>query len=140
MRKVILTPVAVACVVPALAFAATPKKDSTYTYCENDNSCPLVFETTKSGGKIQDLTMYNKCAQVPPIAGRYPKTRIKDSGKFSKSGTVTTVTGQELTFTYKGKFRKPKKAVGTYEIDGKGCDSEPQKFVAKRTGPAQEGL
>ena len=40
--------------------------------------------------------------------------------------------GQELEFTIKGKFKKPGKAVGTYEIDRQGCNSQPAEFVAKR--------
>ena len=147
MRKIILALVAVACVVPALAFAALPKKDSEYSYCESGNSCPLNFETSKTGRKIKNLTMYGDCAQVPPQDGRYPNVRVKDTGKFKKSGKVTDVTGAELTFTIKGKFRKPKKAVGTFEIDSSRsatppfgpCDAEPEKFVAKRTGPVQSG-
>jgi hypothetical protein len=146
VRKTLLALVAVACVVPAIAFAALPKKDSAYAYCENENSCPLNFETSKTGRKIKNLSMYNDCAQVPPQDG-YPKIRVKDTGKFKKSGTVTDFTGAELTFTIKGKFKKPKKAVGTYEIDSSKsstppfgpCDSDPEEFVAKRTGPAQSG-
>ena len=145
MRKTLLALAAVACLLPALAFAALPKKDSAYSYCENPNSCPLKFETSATGRKIKDLTMYNRCAQVPPQAGVYPKIRVKDTGKFSKSGTVTDVTGAELSFTIKGKFKRPKKAVGTYEIDSsksptppfRPCDSDPEEFVAKRTGPAE---
>ena len=145
MRKTLLALVAIACIVPALAFAALPKKDSSYAYCDQPNNCPLNFKTTKTGRKIKDLTMYNDCAQVPPQDGHYPKVRVKDTGKFEKSGTVTDVTGAELTYTIKGKFKKPKKAVGTFEVDSsksptppfRPCDSEPEKFVAKRTGPAE---
>ncbi len=143
MKKTLLALVAVACVVPALALAALPKKDSAYAYCENENSCPLTFNTSKTGRKIKDLTMYNDCARVPPADG-YPKIRVKDTGKFKKSGTVTDVTGAELTFTIKGEFKRPRKAVGTYEVDSSKsstppfgpCDSEPEKFVAKRKGKA----
>jgi hypothetical protein len=49
---------------------------------------------------------------------------------------VTDVIGQTLDFTIKGKFRRPRKAVGTFEIDSqkgaKECDSDPERFVAKR--------
>ena len=136
---------AIACILPALAFAALPKKDSAFSYCKSGSNCPLKFQTTKSGGKIKDLTMYNDCAQLPPMEGHYPKVRVNDEGKFNKSGKVTDVTGSELTFTIKGRFKKPKKAVGTFEIDSsksstppfKPCDSKPAEFVAKRTGPAQ---
>ena len=147
MRKIIAGVVAVACVVPALAFGALPKKDSAYAYCESENSCPFTFETSKTGRKIIAIKAYNKCARVP-VDGGYPKIRVKDTGKFKKSGTVTDLTGNEVTFTFKGKFRKPKKAVGTFELDSvetrggktKECDAEPEEFVAKRTGPAQEGV
>jgi hypothetical protein len=139
LRKTLLALAAVACVVPALAFAALPKKGSAYAYCESENSCPLTFDTSATGRKIKNLSMYNDCAQVPPRDG-YPKIRVKDTGKFEKSGTVTDVTGAELTFTIKGKFKRPKKAVGTFEIDAsksatppfKPCDSAPEDFVAKR--------
>ena len=148
MRKIVLGLLAVACVVPALALAATPKKDSAYAYCENQNSCPFTFETSKNGRKIVDIKAYNKCAPVPIEGTGYPKIRVKDTGKFKKSGTVTDLTGNEVTFTFKGKFKKPKKAVGTYELDSvetrdgkvRECDAEPEEFVAKRTGPAQEGI
>ena len=144
MRKAILALVAVACVVPALAFAALPKKDSAYRYCKSGDNCPLTFETSATGRKIKNLRMYNDCSQVPPMDGSYPGVRVKDSGKFEKTGKVTDVTGAELTYTIKGKFTRPKKAVGTYEVDSsksaappfKPCDSKPQDFVAKRTGAA----
>ena len=144
MRKTLLALAAVACVVPAVALAATPKKDSSYSYCDTKDTCPLSFNTSKNGHKIKMLSMYNDCAEVPPKNG-YPSIRIKDTGKFKKSGTVTDFTGAELTFTIKGKFKKPKKAVGTYEIDSSKsskppfgpCDSDPQKFVAKWKGEVQ---
>jgi hypothetical protein len=147
VRKTLLALAAVACVVPAFAFAALPKKDSNYAYCENDNSCPLVFDTSATGRKIKNLRMYNRCAQVPPMDGSYPTIRVKDTGKFEKRGTVTDVTGAELTFHIKGKFKRPKKAVGTFEVDSsksptppfRACDSDPEEFVAKRTGPAGSG-
>ena len=147
MKKTLLALAVVACVVPALALAALPKKNSEYSYCENENSCPLNFETSKTGRKIKNLTMYNDCAQVPPRDGVYPKIRVKDTGKFKKSGTVTDVTGAKLTFTIKGKFKKPKKAVGTFEVDSSKsptppfgpCNSKAEDFVAKRTGPVESG-
>jgi hypothetical protein len=140
VKKALLALVAVACVVPALALAATPKKDSSYAYCPTANKCPLNFNTSANGHKIKNLSMYNDCAEVPPKNG-YPSIRIKDTGKFKKSGTVTDFTGAELTFTIKGKFKKPKKAVGTYEIDSsksaRPCDSDPKEFVAKWKGEVQ---
>jgi hypothetical protein len=143
MRKLVLALVAVACAVPALAFAALPKKDSAFAYCETQNSCPLGFETSKTGRRIKELRMYNKCARVPVREG-YPRIRVKDTGRFRKSGTVTDMVGAELTFTIKGRFRKPGKAVGTFEIDSvqrrRECNADPERFVAKRTGPAEEGL
>ena len=134
MRK-ILAVACIACIAPALALAAKPRKNSAYQWCETQNRCSLGFETSKTGRKIKQLSMYNDCANVP-VEGGYPKVRVKDTGKFKKTGTVTDVIGQELTFTFKGKFKKPKKAVGTFEIDRQGCDSEPEEFVAKRVGPA----
>jgi hypothetical protein len=137
VRKIVTAAAAAACVVPALAFAAHPAKNSAFQWCESKDSCKFGFETTKNGGKIKDINAYNKCAQVPAT---FPKIRVKDSGKFSKSGAVTDVTGQKLTYTIKGKFKKRKKAVGTYEVDSRKCDAKPIKFVAKRTGKAQAGI
>jgi len=137
VRKLLLTLAVVACVVPALALAAQPKKDSAFQWCENKNSCPLGFETNPKGTKIIDIRAYNKCAQVPAT---YPKIKVKDDGTFSKSGNVTDVTGNKLNYKIEGKFKKPKKAVGTYDIDAKGCKADAQKFVAKRVGKAQPGI
>ena len=47
--------------------------------------------------------------------GTYPKVPVNGEGKFNKSGTVTNVIGQEVDCAFKGKFRRPKKAVGTFE-------------------------
>ena len=136
MRKIIAVISVLACVIPALALAADPAPSSSFRYCSTPNKCPLTFKTNATGTKIKKLTMYNKCADVPPQAGVYPRVPINDEGKFHKSGTVTDVIGQELTYEIKGKFRKPGKAVGTFEIDsqkgGKKCDADPEEFVAKK--------
>jgi hypothetical protein len=131
LRKTLVVLAAVACVVPTLAFAADPAKNASFQYCKSDNDCPLRFKTNRGGGKLTNLTMYNKCAQLP-VNGFYPKVPVNDEGKFSKSGTVTDVTGQELRFKIQGKFKKPGKAVGTYDIDRQGCSAQPTEFVAKR--------
>jgi hypothetical protein len=136
VRKIVAVVAAGACIVPALAFAASdPKPNSAFRWCERENRCSFSFETSRTGRKIKDITAYNRCAQVP-VEGGYPKIPVED-GKFNKSGTVRDAIGQELDFTIKGRFKKPKKAVGTYEIDRRGCNSEPTEFVAKRVGPAQ---
>ena len=133
MKKILLTLAAVVCVVPALAFAADPAPSTEFAWSEQGDS--VRFKTNKTGAKLKQVSMYNKCARVPVAAG-YPKVPVNDEGKFSKSGTVTDVLDQELTFTIKGKFKKPGKAVGTFEIDsrkgGKRCDADPEEFVAKR--------
>ncbi|MGH2838993.1 MAG: hypothetical protein ACRDJY_11695 [Thermoleophilaceae bacterium] len=132
MRKTIAVVAAVACVVPVLAFAAEPAKRTQFTWSEQPDS--VSFKTNKTGTKLKQVSMYNKCASVPVESG-YPKIPVNDEGKFSKSGKVTDVIGQELTFEIKGKFKKPRKAVGTFEIDsqkgGKRCDEDPVEFVAK---------
>ena len=133
MKKILLTLAAVACAVPALALAADPAPSTEFSWSEQGDS--VLFKTNKSGTKLKQVSMYNKCARVPAESG-YPRIPVNDEGKFKKSGTVTDVIGQELTFEIKGKFRKPGKAVGTYEIDSqkgaKKCDSDPEEFVAKR--------
>jgi hypothetical protein len=134
MRKIVAV-ACIVCIVPALALAALPRKNSGYRW-SGEGGDAVSFETSKTGRKIKQLSMYNECARVP-VEGGYPKLRVRDTGKFKKSGTVTDVIRQELDFTIKGRFKKPKKAVGTYEIDSRRCDSEPQRFVAKRAGPAQ---
>ena len=136
MHKLLAALVAAICLVPALAFAADPAKSSAFRWCETRDSCPFAFETSKDGKKVIDIKAYNKCAQVPAI---FPKLGIR-SGKFSKTGTVTDVTGKKLTYTFKGRFTRPKKAVGTYDIDRKGCSAKPTDFVAKRIGKAQAGV
>ena len=136
MKKILLAAAAAICLVPALAFAADPAKNSAFQWCESKDRCPFYFETSKDGKKVIDIKAYNKCARVPAT---YPKIPIR-SGKFSKTGTVTDVIGQKLTYTFKGKFTRPKKAVGTYDIDRKGCSAKPTEFVAKRIGKAQAGI
>ena len=137
MKKTLLTLAAVACVVPVLALAADPLPSTEFAACENGR-CPVTFKTNKTGTKLKKLSMYNRCANVP-VEGGYPRVPVNDEGKFSKSGKVTDVVGQELTFTIKGKFRKRRKAVGTFEIDSqkgaKSCDEDPEEFVAR---PAQQ--
>jgi len=134
MKKILLTLAGVACVVPALALGADPAPSTEFAACAHGR-CPVTFKTNKTGTKLKKLSMYNRCANVP-VEGGYPKVPVNDEGKFSKSGKVTDVIGQELTFEIKGKFRKPGKAVGTFEIDSqkgaKKCDEDPEEFVAKR--------
>jgi hypothetical protein len=133
MKKILLTLAVAAGVVPALALAADPAPSTEFAACENGR-CAVTFKTNKAGTKLKKLSMYNRCASVP-VEGGYPKIPVNDEGKFSKSGTVTDVIGQELTYTFKGKFKRPRKAVGTFEIDSqrgaKRCDSDPEEFVAK---------
>jgi hypothetical protein len=131
MRKILAAFALAACLVPALAFAANPAKNASFQYCKSEDNCPLRFKTNKGGGKLVNLSMYNNCAQLP-VNGFYPKVAVNDEGKFSKSGTVTDVIGQQLQFKIQGKFKKPGKAVGTYDIDRQGCSAQPTEFVAKR--------
>ena len=136
MRKLLVAVAAAICLVPALAFAADPAKNSAFKWCETSDKCSLIFETSKDGRYIKEIKAYNNCARVP--VENWGRIRVR-GGKFSKTGTVTDVIGQKLTYTYKGTFTTPRKAVGTYEIDRKGCNSKAQKFVAKRFGKAQAG-
>jgi hypothetical protein len=137
MRKIILTLGAVACAVPALALAAAdPKPNSHFSYCKVGNNCPVTFNTNKAGTKIKALNMYDKCSRVPVgDKGVFPAVRV-NNGKFSKEGTIENVTGEKVTWEFKGKFKKPKKAVGTYKLTTKDCTDSAHDFVAKRDGPA----
>ena len=138
MRKTLLALAAVACVVPALAFAAAdPKPDSHFKYCTSADRCPLTFSTNGRGTKIINLTMYqDKCGQFPPLAGHYQRVRVTD-GKFSKEGNVENVIGNTVHYEIQGKFKKPRKAVGTYKLSESGCAGDAKPFVARRDGPAQ---
>jgi hypothetical protein len=135
VRKVIIGFAAAACLVPALALAATPAKNSSFAYCESKNMCPFGFETNKSGKRIKDIKLYAKCSPVPVMD--WGKIRVKDSGRFKKSGTATDVLDRTIEFTIKGRFKKPKKAVGTYLVERNDCNDQEQRFVAKKVGKAQ---
>ena len=140
MRKIVLALAATACVVPALAFAAVdPRKNSHFAWCPIvKTTCPLDFDTNKRGTKIINMTLYPKCAPVPIDSkrGTWPRMRVRN-GKFSREGTVTDVTGDKITYKIKGKFTKPRKAVGTFDVDTKNCSERRREFVAKRTGKAK---
>lgn len=137
MNKVIVAAVAAAALlVPAAALAAKPAKNSYFQYCTEEDRCPFGFETSKNGKKIVDIKLYPKCNPVPAT---WPEIRVK-KGKFSASGKVENVLGKEITYVINGKFTSRKKAVGTYEVDAKGCDDKPVEFVAKRVGKAQKGF
>ena len=128
MQKICLTLATALLLIPALSFAAKPAKNSTFQWCETPQVCAFGFMTTKNGKYLKDIRAYNKCNEVP---AEFPRIRVKD-GKFSKTGTVKNVLGQKLTYTIKGEFKKPKKAVGTYDIDRKGCKAKARKFTAKK--------
>lgn len=136
MRKTILTLGAVACAVPALALAAAdPKPNSHFSYKTPNGSVPLDFNTNKAGDKITGLSMYARCSAVPPKKGVFPPVAV-NNGRFSKEGTIENVIGEKIDYEVQGKFKKPKKAVGTYKLTKKGCNDKERDFVAKRDGPA----
>jgi hypothetical protein len=145
MKRTLLALVAVACVVPALAFAAAdPKPDSHFAYCtgSGDNlKCPLTFETNKAGNKIKELKIYDKCSGIPikSKTGSFPPVDV-DNGRFSDEGTVENFVGEKIKYKISGKFKRPKKAVGEYRLTTKDCNDKVQEFVAKRDGPAQPGV
>jgi hypothetical protein len=120
--------------VPALSLAADPAKDSVFQWCNTRQTCPFAFETTKTGRYIREIRAYNRCSQVP---AKFPRIRVRD-GKFSKTGTVRNVTGQKLTYTIRGEFKRPKKAVGTYDVDRRRCKAKPRKFTARKLMPGIE--
>ena len=138
MRKALVAFGAVACVVPALAFAAAdPKPDSHFTYCKTQQNCPLDFSTSKTGTKIKHLSAFSKCAPIPVgKKGFYPPIAV-NNGKFSKEGSIDNVLGEKVNYEFEGKFKKPKKAVGTYKLTTKDCNDSEHDFVAKRDGKAQ---
>jgi hypothetical protein len=141
MQKTLITLGAIACALPALAFAAHPAKDSNFAWCPKENQCPMTFNTNEKGTKIINMSLYTKCAPVPPRDGYWPTMKVNDKGKFSKEGSFADVTMQTIEFTIKGKFVRKKKAVGTFDVDsfGRGgdrCNDKEREFVAKRKGPA----
>ena len=131
MRKIIATLVTAAFLVPALAFAADPAKNSHFRWCKGDR-CSLTFNTSKDGRYIQNLAMYNKCAELP---ANYPRIRVRN-GRFSKSGSVKNVVGKTVEFAIKGRFTRARKAVGTFDADMAGCNARVTDFVARRVGKA----
>jgi hypothetical protein len=135
MKKIILAVAVAACLVPAMALAAKPAKNSAFSHCEKKDRCPFGFETTKTGRKITDINLYAKCSPVPVM--NWGKIKVKASGKFKKSGTAVDVIGQAIEFTIKGKFTTRRKAVGTYLVERSDCKDKEQEFVAKRVGKAQ---
>jgi hypothetical protein len=138
MRKTLaLIVVAVACAVPALALAAHPAKNSHFAWCPKKNVCPLDFNTSKTGKKIVHLSLFPKCAPVPPKTQWFPNMRVTSEGEFAKKGTVTDVLGHTVHFQIEGKFTRPKKAAGHFHVTQKGCKDSRHKFVAKRDGKAR---
>lgn len=135
MKKIILAVAVCACLVPAMALAARPAKSSTFAWCTAKNMCPMMF-ATKKRKKIVNLSLYSKCASVPPMAAGYKDMKVDRKGKFSGSGSYENVIGETVQYEIKGKFRTKKKAVGTFDVDSADCKDDATKFVAKRTGPA----
>jgi hypothetical protein len=137
LKKIIVAVGMAACLVPFVALAAKPAKNSAFQYCTKPNKCPFGFETNKRGGKIVDIKLYTKCNEVPAT---FEKIKVKKGGKFANASTATNVIGQKITYSIAGQFVKKGKAVGTYDVDRKGCSDKPVKFTAKRTGKAQSGF
>ena len=100
----------------------------------------MDFSTNKKGTKTIRLSLYPKCSPIPVgKKGFFPNMRI-ENGKFSGKGKIDNVLGDPITYDISGKFKKPKKAVGTYDVDAKDCSDGEHDFVAKRDGPAESGL
>jgi hypothetical protein len=135
LKKMIAAGTALAALAPA-AFAATPAKDSAFQYCAKPNNCPFGFETNGKGTRLENIQLFTKCNGE--IAA-FPEIKVNGKGEFSKTGTAMLVRGGKLNFTIKGKFKKPKKAVGTYKLTAKGCSDTAHDFVAKRVGPVAQG-
>jgi hypothetical protein len=122
--------------VPALALAANPARNSEFHWCQAEDVCPFSFETSKDGRYVKRIRAYNDCNQVP---APYPRLRVR-KGQFAKSGTVTNIIGEKVTYTIVGRFKTPKRAVGTYDVDGKDCKAKPRRFTARRIGRADAGF
>jgi hypothetical protein len=137
VRKIVAVFAATACILPALAFAAAdPKPNSHFKYCTSPSTCPLDFNTNKAGTKIKGLSMYAKCSQVPVgKKGVFPRVAV-NNGKFSKEGSIKNVIGEKIDYKIKGKFTRPKKAVGIYKLESRNCTDKKLDFVAKRDGKA----
>lgn len=136
MRKTIVALVAVACVAPAVALAANPAKNSHFSWCPQKDRCPLKFDTNKAGTKIVNMTLYPKCAPLPVATRSWPAMKV-EQGKFSAEGSVKDVVGNTINYKINGSFTRPKKAVGTFDVDSKNCSDGKHKFTAKRDGKAQ---
>jgi hypothetical protein len=137
VRKTILALAAVACIAPVLAFAVEPRPDSQFTYCKSRSDCPLSFVTNATSTKIRKLTIYSKCSDAPVGRnGHFPRVPVDDEGEFSKKGTIDNVIGDEIEYEIEGRFRKRRKAVGTYRLTSLGCTDSKREFVATRSGEA----
>ena len=136
MRKLIAALAAVACLAPAAALAANPAKDSSFQYCAKPNNCPFGFNTNSKGTKLVNIMLFTKCNGE---LASFPEIKVKDDDTFAKTGTALLRSGDKLSFTIKGKFKKAGKAVGTYKLTAKGCTDKAHDFVAKRVGPAGQG-
>ena len=113
MQKIIAAAAVAACLVPALALAARPAKDSSFAWCTKKNVCPMTFDTNQRSRKLINFSLYSRCSPVPAMEG-WPNIRVNR----------------------KGKFVRKKKAVGTFDVDRADCSDREREFVAKRRGPA----
>ena len=136
MKRALLLIIALAAAVPALVPAATPKGASAFRYCTDRDVCPLKFETDPRSRYVKDIRLYPKCAPVPT---RWPGMNVVD-GEFESGGRVRDVNGTRLTYSIEGRFTTPRKAVGTYRVQSRGCKDRTRKFTARRYGREQPGI
>lgn len=136
MKRALLTVIVLAAGVPLPVPAATPKGGSAFRYCTARDVCPLKFETDSESRYVKDIRLYPKCAPVPT---RWPGMNVRE-GEFESGGRVRDVNGTRLTYSIEGRFTTPRKAVGTYRVESRGCKDRRRKFTATRYGREQPGI
>jgi hypothetical protein len=114
--------------VPIVAPAATPKKNSYFIYCPRKFSCPVSFQTTKSGKRIKSFRYFNACANVPVLL---PTIRIT-KGAFSYRGTRKDSLRRSIKVRIAARFVTSRKAKGTVRFTRSGCSAKTLKFTARR--------
>jgi hypothetical protein len=127
---------AAAAILPALALGADPARNSAFHSCKVRDVCDLRFETDRRGRYVQDLRLYPKCAPVP---ARWPRIRVRQ-GAFERRGTVRDVTGERLRYAIEGRFTTPRRAVVTFDVDGRDCKDRRRRLVARRHARAKPGI
>ena len=129
-RALIATAAALA--LPAVALAAHPTADGTYSQTKGNRGV-INLHVSKSGKTIDNIAAYSKCNPVPlqpPYA-----IKVNKAGAFSLKGERKDVLGHSIKVVLSGKFVKPGEVKGSYRMSvdkgAKRCNSKTVKFDAK---------